>query len=244
MKIRLARLVLVLIILLGVSPVLAQEGAITHTITYDGFTFSYGDGITLTITQYPGDAPDTMMPGGPDVRHNVFTLSEDVSTTTIVVYNAVDFTGYESHLGQLQTLYDLLTTRPDLTAYTTLPILPPPAGMQSLVAHASYVDTGSVVGIAYITNFRFDVSPFMSTDFVYTFQGLSGKGQYVVAVQTWLTTSLFPSSPDGLPMISSDAEWQQELSNAISVLNSAAPDAFSPALTSVDDLVATFSFAE
>ena len=96
-------------------------------------------------------------------------------------YRVADLGRYEWASAQLEALTSLLEARPDLASHMTpgadgsidpLPFIVDDSAAQALDARARYVDTPEVAGVAYLTAFRQDVSPFTAGDFWYTFQGI------------------------------------------------------------------------
>src|SRR5690606_9659844 len=106
---------------------------------------------------------------------------------------------------------------------------------QVIRAHAQYLDTGSLSGVSYITVYRQDVSPFVSNEFFYTFQGVSADGLFYVSARMPLTVSDFPSQiPADFDMDEFAAGFNDYLTESVTTLNAAAPEAFSPALGNLD----------
>jgi hypothetical protein len=258
------RLFVVIALLLAATPALAQDS--THTVSFDGFRFSFDDAVAsrITIQHYPGDAPE-IRPGGADAPHLQFELSH-VSRDpmpeapppvigSVRVYEIAGMAAYKGYPERVEELKALLAERPDLTPYmavvenlteNTLPFLPIlPAG-QLIRARAQYVDTPAVSGISYIVVYRQDVAPLLSRDFFWTFQGLSADGSRYVTATLQVSTPLFP---DEVPTDFDWANWTQEqwiasFNEGIATLNAAGPSDFSPSLDSLDALVSTFAFGE
>ena len=257
------RLFVVIALLLTATPALAQNG--THTVSFDGFRFSFDDAVAsrIMIQHYPGDIPE-IGPGGADAPHLQFELSH-VSRDpmpeapppvvgSVRVYEIASMAAYEGYPEQVERLQALLAERPDLTpsmavvenlTHNTLPFLPIlPAG-QLIRARAQYVDTPAVSGISYIVVYRQDVAPLLSNDFHWTFQGISADGSRYVSATLRLSTPLFPDEiPAGYDWDQTEAEWIAEFNEGIVTLNAAGPSDFSPSLDALDALVRTFAFGE
>ncbi|MBZ0281083.1 MAG: hypothetical protein K8L97_10100 [Anaerolineae bacterium] len=255
MKYKLIVLVL-LLAMLGIIPTLAQETA-THNVSYNGFSFSLDGSLAnnINITQYPGD-PAELGPGGAEVKHTAFTfynqfpVPESIfdSAGGIRVYNTADFAGYTEVEARFQALQNLLTEKPDLASYTTaesevLPFIPVfPAG-QTIRARAQYVETDAVKGISYLTAYQEAAEPLLSDTVFFTFQGFSTDGQHYITVIIKLNTSLFPAEMSAdFDMATFVDNLPAYLNDSMAQLNAAASDAFSPSLTTLDSLVASFQF--
>lgn len=136
------------------------------------------------------------------------------------------------------------TTLTENISLNMLPFLPVlPAG-QVIRARPQYVELPTITGISYVTVYRQDVSPFVSNDFLYTFQGLSADEAYYVSAFSRLTTEVFPTE---LPSDFDPEAFMEQLSEyfaqSVAQLNDAAPDAFTPSLTTLDAMVQSFAFA-
>jgi hypothetical protein len=254
MKYRLAALIL--LVMMGVMPALAQEN---HTVAYDTFRFSYDSSLAahVNIAPYPGDPPDNTMEGGIEVRHTQFTLYDgDVvpsafeSPAAIRVYNVADFKGYAEREKRLAALQSLLEQKPSLKAgepmsenanVNTLPFLPVVPAGQIIRARAEYVETPAVKGIRYITVYSEDVGPFAAGEFLYTFQGLSADGQHYISAIFRLKPGMFPAEMENFdPMTFSMATYAQE---SVDKLNAADPEKdFAPSLGTLNGIIDSFAF--
>ncbi len=101
-----------------------------------------------------------------------------------------------------------------------------------------------MAGIAYVTAFRQDISPFASGDFWYTFQGLSADGSWYVAADFVVDASMFPEevTAKDAERIARSERYTAYLEESVQALNEAAPDDFAPPLTSIDALVRSITF--
>ena len=251
-----------LALLLAVTPALAQDSS-THTVAFDGFRFNFDEALAahVNITQYAGD-PASIGPGFAEppytqfALYNQFPVPESLLETvgSVRVYRLADLAGYDEDLRQVEQLRTLLAERPDLTPHmvardsaseNALPFLPVfPAG-QIVRARAHYLDAPAVSGISFVTVYSQAVEPLLADEFLWTFQGLSGNGEYYVMALFPLHVGLFPQEvgPDYDPdaLITRLVEY---LNESIATLNSAAPSDFSPSLDRLDALVSTFAFGE
>lgn len=261
MRTKLVSFALVLIFVLGLSPVAAQDGG-PHRVSFDGFSFTLDAALAanVNIWQYPGDPVDLEQPGGPQAKHTLFTFYNERPVPEsyydgaggIYLYKTADFAGYtfyEERLAQLQTL---LAGRPDLASFmvtpdnasdNTLPFLPIFPAAQVIRARAAYVDTATVTGISYVTVFRQDAFPFFGNEFLYTFQGLSADGAYYVSAIFRLNTALFPmDTPADFDYEAFVQNMNTYFAESVATLNGAAPEAFAPSLTTLDALIQSFAF--
>ncbi len=247
------KLLLLGLLLLAV-PVLAQD----NTVSFNGFSFSLPAALAtnVNITQFAGDPLTLEQPGGPDVKHVQFNLYSAApapesffdAPVGIRLYQTADFTGYDQPKQVLTQLQTLLAQKPDLAQYAvadtngqhTLPFLPVMPAAQVIRAQIHYLDTTAVHGISYVTIYRQDVSPFTSGDFFYTFQGLSADGTAYVTVVAHLNTDLFPATDS--TNFTDGTQYNTYMAQSLAKLTNATATNFSPALTTLDGLVQTFSF--
>ena len=262
---RLIVLFVITLLLATGLPVYAQGGD-THTIAFDGFSFTYDAtlGTEVNISQVAGQPVDRQGPGSPEPPYTEFIVSApepgvDELTPYLTdapfavrVYRVADVAAYPYSQQQADQLAALLNTRPDLATYMRpeeiakqnwLPFLPVFPATQVIRARAHYVDLPTLSGVAFLTTYRQDASPFRGNEFFYTFQGLSADGQYYVSAVMGVDTMLFPTeTPAGFDYNA----WVQTMStyNAESqaALNNAASTDFSPALTVADAVFANFAF--
>lgn len=245
---------IVSLLLIVAIPAPAQDNRVTFDRVSFAFDATLGDGVN--IARYPGDPVESAGPGFSDAAKTQFTLYQFgepldslFDTGGVRVYLMTDLAQYDFLQAQVAQLESMLAERPDLAAYApginegvTLPYVPVLTHGQNLTARAHYVETEHVAGITYLTAVRAALEPFGERDFMYTFQGISTDGQYYITVTFPLTTALFPPL-ENFDFEAFQQQWPQYLSEALDTLNSAAPDAFSPALDNIDALIASIVVA-
>lgn len=248
--------VLALLVTLVALPALAQD-----TLTFNDFSFTLDSAVAtnVNVTRYGGDAPDLQAPGGPEVAHTQFTLynafpvPESIfdSQGGVRVYNIADFGPYEFPSQRLAQLQSLLAERPDLAQFTAttddssdeLPFMPVMPAAQVIRARPQFIETPAVQGISYVTIYRQDASPFLGSEFVYTFQGISTDGAHYVSAIFPLETALFPAeTPADFDYEAFIETINDYFAESVATLNDASPDAFTPSLTALDAIVRSFSF--
>jgi heat shock protein HslJ len=257
---------LLLVLLLAAFPALAQDTATTssvNTVAFNGFSFSLPSAVAtnVNISQFPGDPTTLEQPGGPEVRHTQFLLYNNSPSPESIfdgaggirVYDTADFAGYTLAEQEFQNLQTLLAQRPDLAQHmvvnedgtgSTLPFLPVFPAAQVIRARANYVTTPSLQGISYVTVYRQDVSPFISSEFLYTFQGISADGSRYVSAIFKLNTALFPAEiPPDFDFETFNAQFNQYLTDSIATLNNATPEDFTPSLATLDSIIQSFTLA-
>lgn len=245
-------------------PAQGQDGG--SRVSFDGVGFSIDRtlGTSVNITKVPSQPPDTQGLDSPDAGHLSFVpygrRAESAKVPragtapgVVRVYRVADLAAYDMAAPRVEQLKALLADRPDLGAFmdmtpdgigNELPFLPVfPAG-QAIRARAQYIDTPQLSGVAYLTVFRQDVSPFAAGDFWYAFQGLSADGTRYVSVTWVIDATMFPTRLSAREENRQANRWQKYLTESLATLNSAAPDAFTPSLTSLDALVRSITIED
>ncbi len=246
-------------LLLVSLPVYAQEATSTVFFDGNGFTFDESLGVSVNITQVPGGPPGEEGPADLGPGHQTFTLygprQEGAKTPrtfrapgAVRFYRTADLAGHGWQAQQLTALQSLLDERPDLAPYTApgeggaslpLPFVLDGSAAQAIDAKAQYIDTPEVAGIAYLTVFRQDLFPFAAGDFWYSFQGLSTDGDWYVAVDFRIEADMFPAKVRGkdAKQVGTAKKWIAYQEQSVQTLEAAAADAFTPPLSSIDDLI-------
>ncbi len=269
-----ARLIAFLLVLaLGATPAFAQDGT-THTVMFDGFSLSWDASLAggASVIAYAGDPVDLEAPGGPQPPRVEFALFEPIPwdeipidemgypgsdrkhVGAVSVYRLADIAAYDWSQQQVEQLGALLAGRPDLAEYMQvnddlrthmLPFLPVyPAG-QVIRARAQYVETGAVTGISYVTVYRQDVSPFLASEFLYTFQGFSVDGAHYVSMVFPVTIEGFPADyPAEFDYDAFIAGLDEYFTESIAQINAAPPESFSPRLEQLDAVIESFAVLE
>jgi hypothetical protein len=247
-----------LLALVSLLPVGAQINTTNyHTISFDGVTFTFDKalGSQVAVQQFAGDPLDVEQPGGAEAPHTEFIIHSEYNTLpigfvapiSVRVYEVPELADYEFPNGELLALQNLLDTQPDLADFMTvdatdasiitLPYLPVyPAG-QVIRARAEYLENDSVRGVRYLTIYRQDVSPFLGSEFLYTFQGLSKDGSKYISIVAHLNTTLFPAEMETIEPQSFMENFGLYLTDSVTLLNEAQPTDFTPDLTQLDALV-------
>lgn len=257
---KLKALLIVLALTVFVFPTLAQDGT---TVAFGDFSFSLPPAVAgnVNIVQFPGDPTTLEQPGGPEVRHIQFVLYNAQpapesfldSAGGIRIYATANFTGYAQAQQQYQNLQTLLAQRPDLGEYMvsspvdaspSLPFLPVFPAAQVIRSNAAYIDTPFLQGVRYVTVYRQDVSPFIGSEFLYTFQGITFDGARYVSATFPLNTNLFPPDiPVDFDYNTFNQQFAEYLAESIAILNAAVPGDFAPDLATLDAIVQSFAFA-
>lgn len=260
MKTRLIVFVLIFVLALAAVPAFAQD---SHTVAFDGFSFTFDIATNVEIEQYPGDPVEGAGPGFSDAAFTQFKLYSIVPdpvngpafpleqvSGAVRFYSLEDVAQYDFMQEKVDQLKALLAEKPDLLPFTevtenfgdnTLPFLPIYTHGQLLRAQPKYVETDTLEGIAFITASRADAAPFVNNEFTYTFQGLSKDGQYYVSITFNPLANQFPAQLENFDPAAYD--WEADLKATIETLNMATAADFTPSLDTLDAIVASIQIA-
>ncbi len=240
-------------------PAYAQDTVSTVSFDGNGFTFGEALGVSVNITQVPGGPPGGDGPSALGPGRLTFTLYGPRQEGTKVprtfsapgnvrFFRTADLEGHDWQSRQLAELQSLLAERPDLAPYTAagqggaslpLPFVLDGSAAQAIDARVRYIDTPELAGIAYLTVFRQDLFPFAAGDFWYTFQGLSTDGEWYVAADFEVEADMFPEKvgQKDVRAVRTAKKWMAYQEQSVQTLDAAAADAFTPPLSSIDDLI-------
>lgn len=246
---------LALLLMLAAAPALAQENTAVR-VGFGSFSFSPDPALAgnVNIVRQPADVETTFPP---QPAHTAFYLYNGMSAPfsfadsagTIFLYRIADLPFAVEHQQQAEALRILLAERPDLATLSAtdapLPFLPVfPAG-QVIRARTAYAETPAMTGIRFVTAYAQAQEPFLADSFLYTFQGISADGQYLISILIPLTAGMFPAEPDpSFGVVELQADVAGYMLESAALLNDATPGDFSPTLDVLDALVDSIVFAE
>ena len=126
----------------------------------------------------------------------------------------------------------------DKQAGKDLPFLPLYNATQVMHAQMSYLDFKNGKGVRYLTQFAQGIVPINNHELFYTFQGLTGDGQYYVAAVLPVNLASLPA--DGKwngqePPVGSD--YRKYVDGVVSILNQQSASTFTPDLRKLDELI-------
>ena len=140
-------------------------------------------------------------------------------------------------------LQALLAARP--TNPEAIPVFPVFPANQTFRAQVRYLDFPSGSGVRFITRYAQDVSPVTNQSVFFTFQGLTSDGQHYVSLFWPVDTSSLPNTDEEALGGQSYEAWAQQydayLARTVQTLNGLPPDAFTPDLTLLDEMLETLT---
>jgi hypothetical protein len=160
--------------------------------------------------------------------------SESGFPPQIIIYPVAEFEvmGIEGVNVEIDTLRALLEDRPALDQ--TPPYLPLVNARRVMWTQSKYLEFPGASGVRYLTAFHQAAMPVVNADLLYTFQGMTTDGQYYISV-------IFPVRTDSLPdevgVLDENFDLSESLAETAEMLNELAPEAFTPSLTLLDNLI-------
>ncbi len=184
-----------------------------------------------------------------------YPLSDKFFEPMIRVYPVAEYVAMNSIIGNrviaLQTLLADMPADPD-----EIPFLPVFNAAQVFKARVSYLPFQNGSGVRFLTEYAQYYAPVNNHDLFYTYQGLTADGQYWVSAifpvnlpwlqVTWDSTEV---PADGLAAPAWDAPnyeaaMQTYYDTMLGRLNSETPEAFTPAVSCLDQLMQSVSIGE
>ena len=149
----------------------------------------------------------------------------------------------ESAAAVTATLQTLLQSPQEVTP---MPFLPLVNQVQVIHANVQYLDFQSGQGLRYLAEFGQGISPLNSYELIYTYQGLTSDGKYLVAALLPVNHPSLPaergiSGNEPLEFTSDFAGYKANLANT---LNIASANTFTPDLTLLDAMMSSLRIGE
>lgn len=190
--------------------------------------------MTASVVPFVAESADVPF-WEPAPEHILFEFaSESNFLPQIIVYPAADFEAMniDEVNAEIDALRLLLEARPAIESRP--PYLPLVNAGRVIWSQAKYLDFPGVSGLRYLTAFHQAAMPVTNADLLYTFQGLTTDGRYYIS-------ATFPVRADSLPdeVATQEADFDvtASLANTAEMLNGLAPEAFTPNLNLLDNLI-------
>jgi hypothetical protein len=173
----------------------------------------------------------------------------------VIIFQTSDFAGYgddspQGFVQQLGSLTEVLKSGVDpkrcalpLQGYdTALPFLPWINMRQSFCAQPQILEFDGGKGIRYLSYYAQDPSPVLDGSIFYTFQGLTDDGQFYISALFPIQTGIFPKEPSlceecSDPNYNPLPAWTTLVTTQLAQLNVQDANAFTPSLTTLDEVI-------
>jgi hypothetical protein len=239
------------------TPAPGAGPANTYSPSFAGVSFTYD----LSLSPYVKweVAPAVPLPaepepglGGAMPQHVQFSFVEGPDSPTsecgtvreaqLCVFPVADMRALDPSVAQtVDDLTALLASRPANPA--EIPVFPVIPAHQVFRAQVRYLSFPSGTGVRFVTYYAQDVSPATNQSVFFTFQGLTSDGRSYVCLFWPVDTAALPNSAqEALGGQSYDAwaaQYDAYLAQTVQTLNGLSPEAFTPNLTLLDDMLQT-----
>jgi hypothetical protein len=221
-------------------------------VNYEGIAFTYPSSLatevraeTVPREEVAGDAP--FWASAPE--HVTFTFEgypadDPIHTPTIYVYPAAEFAQVNEFAGGvIGGLNDLLASRPE-TPPDPIPFFPIFNAAQVFHAHFTYLDFASGSGVRYLTHFSQAPIVVANDNVIYTYQGLSADGAWVVSAVLPVSSPILPATgnqPPGDDWDAFAANYPEYLFSLVAELEAQPSSSFTPSLDTLDAMIASIT---
>jgi len=227
------------------------EPAEKPDVSFEGINFSFDPNIangTFPVIVPGKNMGDDYLPGDTYPTHFEFTfesyaVGNHFHTPKILVYPVEEFQAISDYAEDtIDNLAQALTTRPSGGSMSNLPFLPIWNAAQVFSAQVTYFDFQNGSGVRYLTMFGQGLAPVDNQNLFYTFQGLTEDGRYYLSAVLPVTHPALPE--DGASEIddwaSFSENWEDYIAETITWIEMQGPETFTPSLTMLDEMMASF----
>ena len=163
------------------------------------------------------------------------------SEPKLFVYPAADYAKISPLAGeQIEALKNLLAERPESINFE-IPVLPLVNAAQIFHSQVEVLDFANGSGLRFITQYAQEPRPITNAEIFYTFQGLTGDGQFYVAFFYPVATTLLPNTPADSEAFANYETFVANLNTympeTIQRLDALAAENYTPDLSLLDALV-------
>ena len=227
------------------------EPANPPSVDYEGIQFSFETTVAEGVTPetIPGqNMGEDYMPGDTYPTYFEFTLDNyavpsHFHSPVIRVYPVDEYRAISTAAaGNIDALQQALVNRPAGGVNSHLPFLPIWNAAQMFADKVGYFDFQNGSGVRYLTMYGQAVYPLDNQNLFYTFQGLTHDGRYYISAILPVTHAALPM--DGSAQIGDwmtfNDNWDTYIHDAINWLEAQDSAAFSPNLSALDSMMASF----
>lgn len=220
-------------------------------VSFEGIHFSFDSNIangTFPVIVPGKNMGDDYMPGDTYPTHFEFTfesytVGDHFHTPKILVYPVEEFQAISDYAEDtIDNLAQALINRPSGGSMSNLPFLPIWPAAQIFSAQVTYFDFQNGSGVRYLTMFGQGLAPVDNQILFYTYQGLTDDGRYYLSAVLPVTHPALPE--DGASEIDDwtifTENWEAYIAETITWIDMQGPDTFSPSLTLLDGMMASF----
>jgi hypothetical protein len=234
-----------------INPPPQEEQPPAPDVDYEGISFSFDPSLAANVlpATIPGqNMGDDYMPFETYPTHFEFSfgsyaIADHFHTPQIGVYPVDEYRAISSYASDIiDSLQWTLANRPPGGAMSDLPFLPMWPAAQMFSAKVGYFDFQNGSGVRYLTMYGQDIYPVDNQNIFYTFQGLTQDGRYYISAVLPITNINLPydGSTEVGDWMAFDQNWDTYINDTVHWLNDQVNANFSPDLSTLDQMMASF----
>jgi hypothetical protein len=221
-------------------------------VVYEGITFSFDESIATGVSPaiIPGQhLGEDYMPGDTYPIHyefgfNGYAVGDSFHTPLITIFPVADYQAISTYASsEIDSLQSALANHPSGGSISDLPFLPIWNAAQIFSAKVTYFDFQNGSGVRYLTMYGQATYPVDNQNLFYTYQGMTDDGQYYISAVLPVSNSILPD--DGATTVDDwiefDNNWNTYIIGALQTLNGQSAENYTPNLTLLDEMMASFS---
>jgi len=223
-------------------PVQQETQPAAPDVSFDGVSFSYGDGLgrdvsTKIVPSDLGEGPYWGSPEHIEFEFVGYPVANDYHQPAVFIFSVADYkAGSEGAVEIIDRLQTLLDSRP-ANPEGGIPLLPIYNAGELGWAKVAYFDFQNGSGVRFVTQLGQAFWPFHNRAMFYTYQGLTGDGRYYVSVIMPLSHPMLDAydnyqPPDDFYDIAETLVREQ-----VDGLNSQTDESFTPNIAVLDEMV-------
>jgi type II secretory pathway pseudopilin PulG len=221
-------------------------------IVFQGISFSFDPNIASQVLpssitgqnmgeEYmPGDTYPTYV----EFTFDNYAVPNHFHQPRISIYPVAEYRQISSYASQIiDDLQMVLNSQPSGGASVGLPFLPMWPAAQMFASNVSIFNFRNGKGIRFLTMYGQAAYPIDNQNLFYTYQGITNDGQYYISAILPVTHPdlLYDGSIEVDDWEAFSNDFQNYLEGAVSWLNSQNPDQFTPSITLLDEMMASFA---
>jgi len=221
-------------------------------IVFQGVSFSFDPNIAAQVLPssitgqnmgeefMPGDTYPTYV----EFTFNNYAVPDHFHQPRISIYPVAEYRQISSYASQIiDDLQQTLNSQPSGGASVGLPFLPMWNAAQMFASNVSIFNFQNGTGIRFLTMYGQACYPIDNQNLFYTYQGITNDGQYYISAILPVTHPdlLYDGSSEVDDWEAFSNDFQNYLEGAVSWLNSQDPEQFTPSITLLDEMMASFA---
>ncbi len=234
-----------------VNPPPQEEQPPAPDVNYEGISFSFDPNITANV--YPATIPgqnmgEDYMPGDTYPTYYEFSfggyaIADHFHTPLINVYPVDEYRAISSSASDIiDNLQWTIANRPPGGALSDLPFLPMWPAAQMFSTKVGYFDFQNGSGVRFLTMYGQAIYPVDNQNMIYTYQGLTNDGRYYISAVLPITNVNLPydGSTEMGDWQTFQDNWDTYINDTVHWLNDQVPANFTPNLSMLDQMMASF----